>query len=54
MSTENILLSPAKTTDFDFYYTLKCEPDSIYWSGYTNALIKTNSRFGLPKVFTPG
>lgn len=37
MSTVNILLSPAKATDFDFYYTLKCEPDSIYWSGYTNA-----------------
>ena len=52
MGTENILLSPAKTTDFDFYYTLKCEPDSIYWSGYTNALIKTNSDLVYPSIYS--
>ncbi|MBR3171048.1 MAG: GNAT family N-acetyltransferase [Lachnospiraceae bacterium] len=31
-----ILRLPVKN-DFDFYYELKCEPSSIYWSGFASA-----------------
>ena len=37
MSHPEISLQPAEEADFEFYYTLKCEPDSIYWSGFSSA-----------------
>ena len=31
-----------KIEDFEFYYELKCEPSSIYWSGFEKAPDKDN------------
>ena len=30
-------LRKASAKDFDFYYGLKCEPSSVYWSGFVEA-----------------
>ncbi len=39
-----MVLRTAKIEDFNFYYDLKCEPSSIYWSGFSNAPDKNSLR----------
>lgn len=37
-----MLLRKPQIEDFDFYYELKCEPSSVYWSGFEKAPDKEN------------
>ena len=39
-----MLLRKPETGDFEFYYELKCEPSSVYWSGFEKAPDKENLR----------
>ena len=34
---KEVLLREPNKEDFEFYYKLKCEPSSIYWSGFEEA-----------------
>lgn len=34
MSFQDLFIKPASTDDFEFYYSLKCELESVYWSGF--------------------
>lgn len=36
MNFKEIFIKPASLDDFEFYYLLKCEPESVYWSGFKN------------------
>ena len=34
------ILRKATSRDFDFYYSLKCEPSAVYWGGFSEAPTK--------------
>lgn len=36
LNCEAVMLAEAAAEDYEFYYNLKCEPNSVYWSGYSS------------------
>ena len=48
-----MLRSPCEN-DFDFYYNLKCEPSSVYWSGFEKEPDRENLKAHFHKLITGG